>query len=85
MTLLITAAAAIIAALARKWTLALVYCGAALMWCVDGFASVLEGGPFIELADAAQMADDALLGIVVVAVGLAVWAAYRIAKSVRAR
>ena len=85
MTLLITAAAAIIAALARKWTLALVYCGAALMWCVDGFASVIEGGPFIELADAAQMADDALLGIVVVAVGLAVWAVCRIAKSMRAR
>ena len=96
MTLIITAIAAALAAaayvLARRRfpglssslvVLALIYTGAALMWCVDGFASLIEGGSFIELADTAQMADDALLGAVVVGVGLVVWGAYVLITSHR--
>ena len=85
MTLLICALAGIICAaiwfakpdFANTWhigALALMYIGAALMWCVDGFACLAEGEPFIELSDSAAMADDALLGVCVVALGLVVWA-----------
>ena len=90
MTLVITfLAAAIVTALwyakapdtsMRLGTLALMYWGAALMWCVDGIACLAEGEPFIEIADTAAMLDDAVLGIVVVAVGLAAWAIYLLVK-----
>ena len=84
MTLVITALAAIAAtvflyakpAVARRLNmgvLALMYWGASLMWCVDGFACLAEGEPFIELSDATAMADDALLGLCVVVLGLVVW------------
>lgn len=84
MTLIITAVAALISAIvylrdpiaARAQclgVLVLSYFGAALMWCVDGFACLAEGEPFVELADPAAMADDAILGICVVALGLAAW------------
>lgn len=56
-------------------SLALAFWGASLMWCVDGFANLAEGEPFIELTDPALMADDALLGFVVVAAALALWTA----------
>lgn len=39
--------------------------GAALMWCVDGIASVIEGEPFFDLS-----AHDAILGAIIVAAGL---------------
>ena len=84
MTLIITVIAAVAASIA--WAvrgraqglaaLALTYWGASLMWCVDGFASLANGEPFVELTDGAQMADDAILGVTVVAVGLAVWCVY---------
>lgn len=88
MTLIITAVAALIAAIvylrdpiaARRQSLGvlvLTYLGAALMWCVDGFACLGAGEPFIELADPVAMADDALLGICVVALGLAAWLVVR--------
>lgn len=90
MTLVITFfAAAIVTALwyakapntdMRLGTLALIYWGAALMWFVDGIACLIEGEPFIEIADTAAMLDDAVLGLVVVAVGLAAWALYLVAK-----
>ena len=84
MTLIITAIAAIICVairflkpeLAGQYhigALALMYAGAALMWCVDGFACLAEGEPFVELADSAAMADDALLGLCVVILGLVIW------------
>ena len=84
MTLIITAIAALVTAVlffknpaeAREWhigTLALMYLGAALMWCVDGFAAVAQGGPFIELTDTAAMMDDMLLGICVVVLGAIAW------------
>jgi hypothetical protein len=83
-TLLITALAGLAAgavrlakpAFATAWrlgALALMYLGAALMWCVDGFAGLAEGEGFIELHDAAAMRDDALLGLAVVALGLVIW------------
>ncbi|MBR2790136.1 MAG: hypothetical protein IKD70_05905 [Eggerthellaceae bacterium] len=91
MTLLITALAAIIAAaiwfakphFAKTYhigALALMYAGAAIMWCVDGFACLAEGEAFIELADTAAMADDALLGLFVVILGLVIWAIVLIVK-----
>lgn len=92
MTLLICACAALIATVIRLalpveakrrqvGTLALMYSGASLMWCVDGFACLAEGEPFIELADTAAMVDDALLGLCVVALGLAVWDVIALASS----
>ena len=64
----------------RLGTLALIYWGAALMWCVDGINCLIEGEGFIEITDTAAMLDDAVLGLVVVAVGLAAWAIYLVAK-----
>jgi hypothetical protein len=78
MCLLITLAAAIAASLVWYFkrrdsatkldTLSLMYWGAALMWMVDGFFSLAEGEPFLELTR-----DDALLGLLVAAAGLIVY------------
>ena len=90
MTLVITLFAAVIATVV--WyaklpdnrmgigTLALMYWGAALMWCVDGISCLLEGEPFIEVVDTAAMLDDALLGGVVVLTGLVAWVVYLLVK-----
>lgn len=91
MTLLICALAGIICAaiwIARPefanrlhiGALTLMYIGAALMWCVDGFACLAEGEAFIGLSDTAAMADDALLGLCVVALGLVIWGIILVAK-----
>lgn len=90
MTLFITFLAATVATIAwyvkspnntyRIGALALMYWAAALMWCVDGAASLMEGGAFIDVANAAAMIDDALLGLFVVAIGLAAWALYLVLK-----
>jgi len=95
MTLIISACAAIIATAAwrlvspesrtRVGTLALFYWGASLMWCVDGFADLIEGEGFIELSDKAAMLDDAALGALVVVVGLAAWGVYLLATRRKAR
>ncbi|MDD6070590.1 MAG: hypothetical protein PUC12_07205 [Clostridiales bacterium] len=50
--------------------LALMYWGAALMWCVDGFFCVAEGESFLDLS-----MNDALLGVVVVLCGVLAWIA----------
>ncbi|MDR1710714.1 MAG: hypothetical protein LBR58_02465 [Propionibacteriaceae bacterium] len=83
MTLILTALAALIVTVLRfarpqfaKYrlgVLALMLWGAALMWCVDGFAALAEGEAFVELADLAAVADDALLGLAVLALALAAW------------
>jgi hypothetical protein len=89
MTLLITLAAAITVTIIRFANpetamkhkfglLALFYWGATTMWCVDGFASIAEGETFIEISDKAVMADDALLGMWVVLLGLAAWCVCKI-------
>ena len=90
MTLIITLCAAAIATIAWYATapnnklylgvLALMYWGAALMWTVDGINGLIEGEGFIEIADTAAMLDDAILGLLVVIVGLAAWAIYLVAK-----
>ena len=64
----------------RLGTLALMYWGAALMWCVDGINGLIEGEGFIEITDTAAMFDDAVLGLVVVVIGLAAWVIYLVAK-----
>ena len=78
MCLLLTLVAAIAASLvwyrrdrkggAQLETLCLMYWGAALMWMVDGFFNLAEGEPFLELT-----ADDASLGLLVVASGVIVY------------
>jgi hypothetical protein len=84
MTLVITAACFLICAvicvacpaLARKWhvpALTLMYAGASLMWCVDGFFNLAAGEGFINLTDSAQMQNDALLGACVAVLGLVAW------------
>jgi hypothetical protein len=89
MTLVITLAAAIVVTIIRfarpdgaiknrLGLLALFYWGASVMWCVDGFASLAEGGTFIEISDRAAMADDALLGMWVVILGIAAWVIYKV-------
>ena len=90
MTLFITFLAAVIATIVwyvkapdntyRIGTLALMYWAAALMWCVDGVAKLMDGEAFIEVVDTAAMFDDAVLGLFVVVVGLAAWALYLLIK-----
>lgn len=55
-------------------SLSLAYWGASLMWSVDGIANLVAGEPFVELANPFVMADDAMLGFVVVGAGLVLWA-----------
>jgi hypothetical protein len=96
MTLVITLAAAIAVTVIRfarpgaarknrRGLLALVYWGASVMWCVDGVASLAEEGTFIEISDKAAMADDALLGVWVVVLGLAAWLIYKVVTSFAGR
>ena len=85
---LMTIAAAILfaalAASARKagrparalGTTALVFTGAALMWSVDCIHSFLAGEGLLDLSK-----DDAALGAVVVAAGLALFAVLRVRES----
>ena len=82
MTLLITVFAAIIATV--KWynskddtmkigTLALIYWGAALMWSVDAVFEYIELGAEFFTPAAADMLNDAFLGVAAVALGLIIW------------
>lgn len=48
--------------------LVFMYWGAALMWSVDGFYALAEGESFLNLS-----MDDAMLGLLIVACGLAMW------------
>lgn len=79
MCLIITAFAALVATVVwhakvpdntyRIGTLALMYWGAALMWLIDSVFSAAGGEGFLNLS-----ANDALLGMVIVLIGLAAWA-----------
>lgn len=51
-------------------TTALSFGAAALMWCVDGVASVMEGESFFDIS-----AGDAVLGVIIIALGLVLFAA----------
>ena len=78
MCLLITLLAAVVSTIVwyvnapenkfKLGTLSLMYWGAALMWMVDGFFSIAEGGPFLDLS-----LNDALLGLIIVICGLTAW------------
>ena len=61
-------------------TTALVFAGAALMWSVDCVHSLLEGEGLLDLS-----ADDARLGALVVAAGVALFALLRLRERARAR
>lgn len=87
MTLIITAAAAIVVTLIRFRSaalgsrhhlgfLALMYWGASLMWCVDWGVELSSGVPFGELVTA-DAGSEALLGLCVVALGVLAWAVFR--------
>lgn len=83
MTLLITVFAAIGASLIwykkapdnsmRYGTLALMYWGASIMWFVDAIFEYAELGAEFFTPEAADMLNDAYLGLCVVALGLIIW------------
>ena len=50
-------------------TTTLAFVAAALMWCVDGVSSVIAGEAFFDLS-----ANDAILGAIIIALGLAFFA-----------
>ena len=50
-------------------TTTLMFWAAALMWSVDGVASVLEGEPFFDISR-----EDTVLGVIIILCGLAVFA-----------
>ena len=50
-------------------TTTLMFWGAALMWSVDGVASVLEGEPFFDISQ-----EDTVLGVIIIVCGLAIFA-----------
>lgn len=82
MTLLITLFAAVIATVVwynntesnrRYGMLALMFWGASLMWLVDAVAEYIEVGAEYFTPAAADMLNDAYLGVSVVALGLIIW------------
>ena len=94
MTLLITVFAAIIATV--KWynskddtmkigTLALIYWGAALMWSVDAVFEYIELGAEFFTPAAADMLNDAFLGVAAVALGLIIWMVMVLIKDPKGR
>ena len=50
-------------------TTTLMFWAAALMWSVDGVASVLDGEPFFDISR-----EDTILGVIIILCGLAVFA-----------
>lgn len=82
MTLLITAFAAIITTIVwytrptsnmKIGVLALMYWGASLMWLVDAVREYIEIGAEYFTPAAADMINDAYLGLSVVALGMIIW------------
>lgn len=90
MTLVLTFLAAAIASIVwyaagpqnhmKIGALALMYWGAAIMWCVDGINNLIEGEGFIEIVEAETMIDDAILGLTVIVLGLVAWSIYLFIK-----
>ena len=54
-------------------TTTLMFWAAALMWSVDGVASVLEGEPFFDISR-----EDTVLGAIIVLCGLAIFAVFAV-------
>ncbi len=90
MCLILTAVAAAISAILwftvfhdEKYNfqfLTLMYLGATLMWSVDGIFSVIEGEGFFDLS-----VDDAKLGVLVVILGVVLWAVTLIVRNVKTK
>lgn len=53
--------------------LVLMYFGASLMWCVDGFFALAENEPFFNIS-----LDDTYLGLTVITCGLLLYFIYRL-------
>ena len=92
MTLLLTVIAAIIATVvwyARPQSkmkigmLCLMYWGASLMWLVDAFIEYIEIGEGYFALVAANMLNDTLLGLSVIALGAVIWLALLLIKKIR--
>ena len=82
MTLLITVFAAVISTVLwymhsgsgmRLGAMALMFWGASLMWLVDAVVEYTEAGAEFFTPAAADMLNDAYLGLSVVALGLVIW------------
>lgn len=81
MTLLITVFAAVISTVVwyvsdsnmKLGTLSLMYWGASLMWFIDAVREYIEIGAAYFTPAAADMLNDAYLGLSVVALGLVIW------------
>lgn len=95
MTLLITCFAAIVASILwyrsapkdemKLGVLSLMYWGATLMWLVDAVAEYLELGAEFFAPEAADMLNDAYLGLSVVALGLIIWLVVLLVKDPQGR
>ncbi len=57
----------------KTFTAFLFFAGAALMWSVDGIASLAEGGEFFDLSY-----DDFRLGLCVALLGITLWSLFMI-------
>ncbi len=83
MTLLITVFAAVVSTVVwysnerarrlRVSTLVFMFWGASLMWMVDAVAGYLEEGADYFVPAAADMLNDAFLGVSVIALALVIW------------
>lgn len=59
---------------------ALMFLSAALMWCVDGIASVLDGGEFFDLT-----AQDAILGVMILALGFLIFGVLSVLEKAKSK
>ena len=89
MTLLLTVIAAIIATVVwyarpqskmKIGTLCLMYWGASLMWLVDAVVEYIEVGAKYFTPAAADMLNDAFLGLTVIVLGAVIWLAVLLIK-----
>lgn len=95
MTLLITVFAAVVSTVVwytrpadstmKAGVLCLMYWGASLMWLVDAVAEYLERGAAYFMPSAADMLNDAYLGLSVIALGLVIWLAQLLIKDPKGR
>lgn len=63
----------------------LMFWGASLMWLVDAVSEYLQEGVAIFQPSGEQLANDAFLGVCVVAVGLVIWVVTLLVKDPRGR
>lgn len=62
------------------FTTMLMFWGAALMWAVDGIASVIGGGSFFDISR-----EDTILGFIIVSFGLVVFALLSLLENRKAK